>query len=136
MATVPVIYAASGNCHVVVDASADLDAARRIIAQRQDPAPRRLQRGRDAARPRRRGRGVPARARCARCATAGVELRVDARARARRRPSWPASLRDATDEDWDTEFLALVLAVGVVDSVDEAIEHVNAPRLRATPRRS
>jgi len=32
---------------------------------------------------------------------------------------------DATDEDWDTEYLALVLAVRVVDSVEEAIEHVN-----------
>jgi len=35
------------------------------------------------------------------------------------------SLIDATDEDWDTEFLDLVLAVAVVDSTDEAIEHVN-----------
>ena len=33
---------------------------------------------------------------------------------------------DATDADWDEEFLALVLAVKVVDSIDEAIEHVNA----------
>src|SRR5262249_57973760 len=31
VATVPVIYAASGNCHVFVDASADLDAAERIV---------------------------------------------------------------------------------------------------------
>ena len=31
---------------------------------------------------------------------------------------------DATDEDWDTEYLALVLAVKVVDSIDEAIEHI------------
>jgi glutamate-5-semialdehyde dehydrogenase len=31
----------------------------------------------------------------------------------------------ASDEDWDTEFLALVLAVGVVDSVEEAVDHVN-----------
>ena len=32
----------------------------------------------------------------------------------------------ASDDDWDTEFLGLKLAVAVVDSVDEAIEHVNA----------
>ena len=31
----------------------------------------------------------------------------------------------ATDEDWDTEYLALELAVGVVDSIAEAIEHIN-----------
>jgi glutamate-5-semialdehyde dehydrogenase len=35
-------------------------------------------------------------------------------------------LIDATDSDWDEEFLALVLAVKVVDSAEEAIEHVNA----------
>jgi glutamate-5-semialdehyde dehydrogenase len=32
----------------------------------------------------------------------------------------------ASDEDWDTEYLALELAVAVVDSVQEAIEHINA----------
>ena len=31
----------------------------------------------------------------------------------------------ATDEDWDTEYLALKMAVRVVDSLEEAIEHVN-----------
>jgi glutamate-5-semialdehyde dehydrogenase len=35
------------------------------------------------------------------------------------------SLADVTAEDWDTEFLALVLAVGVVDSAEDAIQHVN-----------
>jgi glutamate-5-semialdehyde dehydrogenase len=54
---------------------------------------------------------------------AGVELRVDERVRAL---AGGQDLVAATDEDWDTEFLALVLAVGVVDSLDEAIEHVNA----------
>jgi glutamate-5-semialdehyde dehydrogenase len=57
---------------------------------------------------------------------AGVELRVDARARAAAGNAFAGSLLDATDEDWDTEFLALTLAVGVVDSVAEAIEHINA----------
>jgi len=57
---------------------------------------------------------------------AGVELRVDGRARALAGDALAPSLKDATDEDWDTEFLALTLAVGVVDSLDEAIEHVNA----------
>ena len=36
------------------------------------------------------------------------------------------SLLEATEEDWDTEFLAMILAVKVVDSPEEAIEHVNA----------
>ena len=126
VATVPVIYAASGNCHVVVDAERRPRRGAADHPQRQDAAPRRLQRRRDAARPRRRGRGVPARARCAELHEAGVELRVDGRARAAAGEALAPVLRDAVDEDWDTEYLALVLAVGVVDSVDEAIEHVNA----------
>ena len=35
------------------------------------------------------------------------------------------SLGEATEEDWATEYHALILAVKVVDSVEEAIEHVN-----------
>ena len=73
---------------------------------------------------RRRGRRLPA-ARAAReLRERGVELRVDARARALA-GDLGDSLIDATEEDWATEYLALVLAVKVVDSVDEAIEHVN-----------
>jgi glutamate-5-semialdehyde dehydrogenase len=51
---------------------------------------------------------------------AGVELRGDDRVRA-----LDGDVLAADDADWDTEFLALVLAVGVVDSVEEAIDHVN-----------
>jgi glutamate-5-semialdehyde dehydrogenase len=54
----------------------------------------------------------------------GVELRVDARARSLA-GELGDSLIEATEDDWATEFLALVLAVRVVDSVEEAIEHVN-----------
>ena len=50
---------------------------------------------------------------------AGVELRGDERARA------IVPMGEAAESDWAEEFLALVLAVGVVDSVGEAIEHVN-----------
>jgi glutamate-5-semialdehyde dehydrogenase len=125
VATVPVIYAASGNCHVFVDADADLDAAQRIVlnAKTQRPgvcnaaetllvhadvAPRLLPRLLLALR------------------EAGVELRVDGRTHALAGDPLAGTLNDATDEDWDTEFLAMVLAVGVVDSVDQAIDHVNA----------
>jgi glutamate-5-semialdehyde dehydrogenase len=54
----------------------------------------------------------------------GVELRVDGRARSLS-GSMADSLIDATEEDWETEYHALILAVKVVDSADEAIEHVN-----------
>ncbi|HYZ80882.1 MAG TPA: aldehyde dehydrogenase family protein, partial [Solirubrobacteraceae bacterium] len=55
---------------------------------------------------------------------AGVELRLDERAAALAGDAG-ADAASATDADFATEFLALVLAVGVVDSVDEAIAHVN-----------
>jgi glutamate-5-semialdehyde dehydrogenase len=118
VATVPVIYAASGNCHVYVDAGADLDAARAIVlnAKTQRPgvcnAAETLLVHVDVA-----AAFLPAAAR--ELHAAGVELRGDARARA------VVGMGEATPSDWDREFLALELAVGVVDSVGEAIRHVN-----------
>ena len=123
VATVPVIYAASGNCHVFVDAGADLDTAQDIVinAKTQRPgvcnAAETLLVHRDAA-----ADFLPRVLRTLR--EAGVELRVDARTRAAA-GELADSLLDASEEDWDTEFLAMVLAVGVVDSVEEAVEHVN-----------
>jgi glutamate-5-semialdehyde dehydrogenase len=124
VAKVPVIYAASGNCHVFVDASADLGDAQAIVlnAKTQRPgvcnaAETLLVHG--AAAPAFLPRALAA------LQAAGVELRVDGRTRALA-GELAGSLHDATDEDWDTEFLALVLAVRVVDSVEEAIEHINA----------
>jgi glutamate-5-semialdehyde dehydrogenase len=125
VATVPVIYAASGNCHVYVDAAADLEQAERIIlnAKTQRPgvcnAAETLLVHVDAA-PAFLPRALAA------LQGAGVELRVDGRARALAGDALAPTLADATDADWDTEFLALVLAVRVVDSVDEAIEHIGA----------
>jgi glutamate-5-semialdehyde dehydrogenase len=123
VATVPVIYAASGNCHVYVDAGADLDAAEAIIvnAKTQRPgvcnAAETLLVHRDIA-----ADFLPRALRSLR--EAGVELRADGRAKAAA-GELGDSLLDATDEDWDTEFLAMILAVGVVDSVDAAVEHIN-----------
>ena len=59
-ARMPVIKHFTGNCHVYVDRSADLDMAERIIVNCQVPAAGRLQRGRVAAGPRRRGRRAAA----------------------------------------------------------------------------
>jgi glutamate-5-semialdehyde dehydrogenase len=124
VATVPVIYAASGNCHVYVDAGADLDAAERIIvnAKTQRPgvcnAAETLLVHVDAA-PAFLPRALRA------LLDSGVELRVDGRSHAAAGEHLAGRLEDAADEDWDTEFLALVLAVKIVDSVDEAIEHIN-----------
>jgi glutamate-5-semialdehyde dehydrogenase len=141
VATVPVIYAASGNCHVYVDASADLEQAQRIVLNAKTQRP-----------------GV-----CNAAETllvheeiapvfimdlllelgkAGVLVRADERTLAlatkleqafaeRRAPgangvmgALGVALEPATEEDWATEYLALTLAVGVVDSLEEAIEHI------------
>jgi glutamate-5-semialdehyde dehydrogenase len=118
VATVPVIYAASGNCHIYVDATADLEQAVEIVlnAKTQRPgvcnAAETLLVHTDVAE-----RFVPMVAPALR--ERAVELRGDARANSL------CEMAAATEEDWDTEFLSLVLAVGVVDSVEEAIEHVN-----------
>jgi glutamate-5-semialdehyde dehydrogenase len=121
VATVPVIYAASGNCHVYVDATADLDAARTIIlnAKLQRPsacnAAETLLVHRDVA-----GAFLPETLRA--LADAGVTLHGDGRARA---AAAGIELQEATEHDWDTEYLAFELAVGVVDCAEEAIAHIN-----------
>jgi glutamate-5-semialdehyde dehydrogenase len=124
VATVPVIYAASGNCHVYVDAAADLGWAEAIAvnAKVQRPgvcnAAETLLVHTDVA-----AAFLPRRSWALR--REGVELRSTAAPTPRRaRPGRGARRRRG--RDWDTEFLALTLAVGVVDSVEEAIAHVNA----------
>ncbi|WP_022846929.1 MULTISPECIES: glutamate-5-semialdehyde dehydrogenase [unclassified Desulfurobacterium] len=52
---------------------------------------------------------------------AGVELRGCERARAYD----PEYIKEATEEDWYAEYLDLILAVKIVDSLEEAIEHIN-----------
>ncbi|MCB9497161.1 MAG: glutamate-5-semialdehyde dehydrogenase [Fibrobacteria bacterium] len=53
--------------------------------------------------------------------TAGVELRGDRESRER----WPDLVTvEATDEDWDTEYLELILSVRVVDGLDQALDHI------------
>jgi glutamate-5-semialdehyde dehydrogenase len=122
VAKVPVMYAASGNCHVYVDASADLDDAHAIIlnAKTQRPgvcnAAETLLVHADVA-----DRFLPGA--LAALHDAGVELRGDERVRA---AAGGVPVLEATEEDYAEEFLALILAVRVVDSADEAIEHVNA----------
>jgi glutamate-5-semialdehyde dehydrogenase len=121
VATVPVIYAAAGNCHVYVDAEADLRMARRIVVNAKTQRP-----------------GVCNAAETllvsatiadeflpgtlAELHGAGVELVGDERARA---AASGVEIGAAVDEDWDSEYLDLKLAVAVVDSLEEAIDHVN-----------
>jgi len=122
-ATVPVMYAAAGNCHVYVDETADLDDATAIALNAKVQRP-----GVCNAAETLLVHSSVAAAFLPRALTelreAGVELRVDGRARAAS-GDIASSLADASEEDWGTEYHALILAVGVVDSVDEAVEHIN-----------
>jgi glutamate-5-semialdehyde dehydrogenase len=122
-ATVPVIYAASGNCHVYVDASADLDDAVAIAVNAKVQRPGVCNAAETLLVHSEAAAAFLPRA-LSELRELGVELRADGRARAAA-GALGASLGEATSEDFDTEFLALVMAVGVVDSVEEAIEHVN-----------
>jgi glutamate-5-semialdehyde dehydrogenase len=119
VATVPVIYAASGNCHVYVDADADLGQAEAIVlnAKVQRPgvcnaAETLLLHEQIAA------EFVPRIVRA--LGDAGVEVRGDERVEALAE----GAITTATEEDWGTEYLAMTLAVKVVRSKEEAIEHI------------
>ncbi len=117
-ATVPYVIDGDGNCHIYVDATANLPKAAEIVvnAKVQRPsvcnAAESLLVHRSIAGPflERVVRGLE-----------GVELVGDG---ATREILGPDRVGLATDEDYATEFLALKLAVRVVDSVDEAIEHI------------
>ena len=117
---VPVIYAAGGNCHVYVDAAADLDKAVPIIvnAKCQRPgvcnAAETLLVHRDVA-AELLPRAVEELKR------RGVELVVD---KASADVLGDPTLKRANKTHYETEFLALKLAVRVVDSLDEALEHI------------
>jgi glutamate-5-semialdehyde dehydrogenase len=123
VATVPVIYAASGNCHVYVDRSADLEMAERIVlnAKTQRPgvcnAAETLLVHEQLA-----GEFVPRIA--AALTSAGVLVRADAASLSLAASSGGALVEPASAEDWDTEFLAPVIALGLVDSLEQAIEHI------------
>ena len=123
----PVIETGVGNCHVYVDAAADLDMALDDPAQRQDPAAVGVQRGRDAAGARRRRRRVPAAWRWPRCATAGVTVHGDAAGRRVRRRRGAGRPRRTSAR----EYLSLDIAAAVVDSLDDAVDAHPPVRHRA-----
>ena len=120
VATVPVIFAASGNNTVYVDAHADLDMARAIVlnAKLQRPgvcnAAENLLVHSDVA-----GRFLPGV--LSDLDDAGVVLHGDERARV---AAPEIEMQAAAAADWATEYLALEMAVGVVDSAQEAIDHI------------
>jgi glutamate-5-semialdehyde dehydrogenase len=117
-ATMPVLKHYQGNCHVYVDAQVDEEMATRVVvnAKVQRPgvcnAAETLLVHRQIA-----PSFLPLVSRALR--ESGVELRGDDASRA-----LVPEMTPLVPSDWDTEFLDLILAVGVVDSIDEAIEHI------------
>jgi glutamate-5-semialdehyde dehydrogenase len=115
-ATVPYVIDGDGNCHIYVDADADLEIAGRIVVNAKVQRPSVC----NAAETVLVHRAVadsflPA----LESALTGVELVGDEAARAIL-PTAGA----ATEDDWAQEFLDLKLAVGVVDDLDAAIAHI------------
>jgi glutamate-5-semialdehyde dehydrogenase len=122
-AAMPVVSGGIGVCHTYVDKSADVDKAVAIAynAKVQRPsvcnALDTLLVHADIAQ-----RCLPLVA--AEWTKAGVEMHCDERAMSILKSNSSLRLAPATDEDWGKEFLALVAAVRVVDSLDEAVEHI------------
>ena len=118
-ATVPVIETAAGNCHVYVDGDADLDMARDIVinAKVQRPsvcnAAETLLIDKKIA-----DKFVPVIFKALK--EKNVEIRADKQAK----NIFPDVL-DVTDEDYYTEYNDYIIAVKIVDGIDEAIEHIN-----------
>jgi len=118
-ATMPVIKHFDGICHVYVDASADLEMARRIVINGKCHRPgvcnatESLLVHRDVAES-----FLPDAARELRAA--GVELRCCPRS-----SEFIPEAKAATEQDFRTEFLDLILAVKVVDGLEQAIAHIN-----------
>ena len=121
-ARVPVIKHLDGNCHIYVDAEVDLDMAVRVTdnAKTQKYSPCNaaeslvVHAAQAAAFLPRIG---------ALFAAKGVEMRCDARAAALL--AGLPQVQAATEADWSEEYLAPVISIKLVDSLDEAIAHIN-----------
>ena len=117
-ARVPVLASLGGNCHTYVDASADLTMAAEIAVNAKVSRPstcnamETLLVHADCA-----ARLLPTLGK--RLRENGVEIRGCERTRA-----LIEGARHATEQDWETEYLALILAVKIVNSLDEALDHI------------
>lgn len=117
--TVPVIETGTGNCHVYIDSPCDINMGVDIIvnAKTQRPgvcnAAETLLVHKDVAEA-----YLPVA--CKALAEKGVELRGDEQV-----CSLIPFAKKATQEDWSTEYLDLILAIKVVSSIEEAIEHIH-----------
>ena len=118
-AKVPVIETGVGNCHIYVDKSADIEMAKNIVFNGKTSRPsvcnalETLLVHKDIAE-----KALPVIK--AELDKKNVEIRADQNSKA-----IFADVNDATDEDYYTEYNDYIMAVKVVDGIDEAIEHIN-----------
>jgi len=117
--TIPVIETGTGNCHIFVDESADMSMVAPIIVNAKtqrygvcNACESLVVHSAIAA------KAIPVI--CDALTEKGVEIRGDERARAIDSRIVPAS-----EEDWGTEYLDAIISLKTVDSIDEAIEHIN-----------
>ncbi len=116
---VPVIETGAGNCHIYVDADADIDMARDIVFNAKTSRPsvcnaaEKLIIHKDIYKT-----ALPIIAE--KLQEKNVEIRGDERVC----ELLGASAKAATEEDWSTEYNDYIMGVKVVDSIDEAVEHI------------
>lgn len=118
-ATVPVIETGIGNCHVFVDESADLEMAKAIVINAKTHRPGVC----NAAESMLIHKKIAAEilpALTAELEAKGVEIRGCAETLA-----ILPNIKEATEEDWGTEYLDLIIACKVVNGLEEAIDHIN-----------
>ncbi|MER6056840.1 glutamate-5-semialdehyde dehydrogenase [Streptomyces albidoflavus] len=120
--TVPVIETGTGNCHVYIDAEADLDTAVDILVNSKAQRPSVCNSAETVLVHREIAAAFLPRALDA-LAEAQVTVHGDARVRELAEDS-KATVVEATDEDWATEYLSYDLAAAVVDSLDDAVAHI------------
>ncbi|TQR35527.1 glutamate-5-semialdehyde dehydrogenase [Brevibacillus brevis] len=124
IASVPVLETGVGNCHIYVDEAAHYDMAESIVINAKTSRPAVC----NAAETLLVHRSWPQenqRELLQKLLAMGVELRACERT-IELHTDLAAQLHQATSEDWDTEYSALIMAVRTVDSLSEAIEHITA----------
>ena len=120
--TVPVIETGVGNCHVYIDAAADIDKAVPLLVNAKTQRPSVCNAAEtflvhaDIA-----DEFLPAA--LAALDEAGVTIHADRRMRAYAEAEG-VSFADVTDDDWAAEYYSLDIAAGVVDSLDDAVAHI------------
>lgn len=118
-ATIPVIETGAGVCHVYVDSDASLEKAKNIIVNAKTQRPGVCNAIETVLIHRDRIKDfLPEISKVLK--EKNVELRIDENG-----IKFVEEAKLAIEEDWDTEYLDLILSIKTVDSVDEAIEHIN-----------